>query len=387
MALGWARMSLEANHFQRSLPRVIPAYLAIVFALTLLNGFEAVRLHDGWMIGDWLINYQGGFVRRGLLGEGIFQLATLLDINPDKFALTVQALCYAGYFGFSFLLFRLQKNLFPYLFLVFSPFLFMFQIHDFAGGFRKEIIFLAVLAFAVWAAKTQPEKVFKRWFYVLLLLYPALILSHEVIAIWLPLLLVVFLVTVPITRSRGIVLLILLSFSVVAFSLAMLFRGDTQTAAMIAYSLRDAGYMNLSSAIASLARTPAEGMEFTGFYMERGEYLFYYPQTVFLALLAFIPVRKRLAFLLESRAALLVLASLAGSAVVMSTAADWGRFIYVVLVAAFLLSFLPEEKHSEMPPSGRSIVIGAILIIAYSTLWFLPHSEFANPYIWRDNAQ
>lgn len=384
MALGDIRPPLGTPLFRRILLGVVLAYLTVVFLLTVRNGLEAVQLRHGWMIGDWLINYQGGFVRRGLLGEGIFQVAALVDVNPDKIVLTLQTLCYAGYFGFSFLLLRMQKSLLPYLFLIFSPFLFMFQIHDVAGGFRKEIIFLVLMAFIVWMAKSRPTKIFERWFYGLLLLFPALILSHEVIAIWLPLLLIIFLTTVPLTKKRSIILMILLSMSVAAFSLTLLYRGDAQTAAMIAYSLRDAGYMNLSAAIAALARTPAEGMQFTGHYMERGEYLLYYPQAILIALLAFVPVRKRLVFVLEKRVMLLVLISLLGSVVVMITAADWGRFIYVVLVSMFLLSFLTDEKPGETALSGRAIVIAAISLLAYATLWYLPHSAFANPYIWRE---
>ena len=35
-----------------------------------------------WSVGEWLINYQGGFVRRGLPGEIIFQLASHVSLPP-----------------------------------------------------------------------------------------------------------------------------------------------------------------------------------------------------------------------------------------------------------------------------------------------------------------
>ena len=37
---------------------------------------------DSWTIGEWLINYQGGFIRRGLLGEGIYNLCNVIKISP-----------------------------------------------------------------------------------------------------------------------------------------------------------------------------------------------------------------------------------------------------------------------------------------------------------------
>lgn len=39
-------------------------------------------IDDSWTIGEWLINYQGGFIRRGLLGEGIYNLCNVIKISP-----------------------------------------------------------------------------------------------------------------------------------------------------------------------------------------------------------------------------------------------------------------------------------------------------------------
>lgn len=30
--------------------------------------------YEGWAISDWLINYEGGFVRRGLVGQMLFEM-------------------------------------------------------------------------------------------------------------------------------------------------------------------------------------------------------------------------------------------------------------------------------------------------------------------------
>ncbi|EHL32856.1 hypothetical protein [Legionella drancourtii] len=57
-------------------------YLSIIFLLTALGSWQAFLTHSTWHMGDWLINYQGGFVRRGFLGEFIYQLANYTTINP-----------------------------------------------------------------------------------------------------------------------------------------------------------------------------------------------------------------------------------------------------------------------------------------------------------------
>ena len=39
--------------------------------------------YSAWQYVDWIINYQGGFVRRGLVGESLFQLHRLTNIDLD----------------------------------------------------------------------------------------------------------------------------------------------------------------------------------------------------------------------------------------------------------------------------------------------------------------
>lgn len=68
------------------------ALAAIAFALFLgrLVINHSNNLGDwGYSAGEWLINYQGGFVRRGLLGE-------LLTLFPDGWQLTMTELWVAG---------------------------------------------------------------------------------------------------------------------------------------------------------------------------------------------------------------------------------------------------------------------------------------------------
>jgi hypothetical protein len=47
-----------------------------------------------WLLGEWLINYQGGFVRRGLLGETLLQLSRLLSINVVHLTIIAQIIVF-----------------------------------------------------------------------------------------------------------------------------------------------------------------------------------------------------------------------------------------------------------------------------------------------------
>ena len=48
-------------------------------------------------ISEWLINYQGGFVRRGLLGELFFQISIKLNIEIRVIIVIFQILIYSIY--------------------------------------------------------------------------------------------------------------------------------------------------------------------------------------------------------------------------------------------------------------------------------------------------
>jgi len=67
---------------------------AFIFAAT-KNIFESFKYgHDSWAITDLLINYQGGFVRRGLLGEIFYQIGSFTGIPINIVAIVSAALAF-----------------------------------------------------------------------------------------------------------------------------------------------------------------------------------------------------------------------------------------------------------------------------------------------------
>ena len=50
--------------------------------------------HDSWQITEWLINYAGGFVRRGLPGEALYYLSAKLGIQANHIAIAVSLALY-----------------------------------------------------------------------------------------------------------------------------------------------------------------------------------------------------------------------------------------------------------------------------------------------------
>ena len=66
--------------------KIINIYLIILIAIGLLVNFYRHNSYDEvWTIGEWLINYHGGFNRRGLFGSLIYAISSSTQINPIFF--------------------------------------------------------------------------------------------------------------------------------------------------------------------------------------------------------------------------------------------------------------------------------------------------------------
>ena len=99
-------------------------------------------------ISEWIINYQGGFVRRGLPGELAFHLASFFDIKLRTVILFFQIGFYSLYI---FLIYNFFKNIKfneIILFAVFTPIFIIYHVAELEVLARKEIfLFLGYLWF------------------------------------------------------------------------------------------------------------------------------------------------------------------------------------------------------------------------------------------------
>ena len=91
---------------------------------------------------DWLINYQGGFVRRGLPGEIFYQLNRFTSIPLDLVVFISVSLLYV-FFAINFIkLAQKIKFNFINLLVFFSPLSFLYPLMEQKISGRKDIIFI-----------------------------------------------------------------------------------------------------------------------------------------------------------------------------------------------------------------------------------------------------
>ncbi len=383
--------TIPFDRLDRFIRLVLPVGLAGVWLWTAYGALTLYQQENIWGVGDWLINYQGGFVRRGLSGEAIYRVASGLGVGPGAVVAAVQIALYAVFYLFAYLSLRRQNNLLAYLLVLVSPAILSFQLHDPQGGYRKEILFFALMALMVWSATRPDPRKQEPVLLGCLAVFPLLILSHEMLAFWLPYPLAVYVYTFGLSRRRAIMLFAILSGSLLAFALSVYFHGDQDIVSAIRDSLAGTRFaqnrgLPVSSpqagAIAWLAADPVHGKALVQAYILIRGYLVYYPQSAVLTLIAFVPLTRHFKQLATSRMVMfLVLSSILTSLMLFVVAADWGRFIYTHAVALFLLSLLVPS--SPVHGSVRIWVAGItlVLVIGYAGLWFLPHSGNANPYL------
>ena len=125
--------------------------LGSIFYLTFLIG----EFPNKYTYTDWLINYEGGFVRRGLLGQIIFELSKFLNIKLQFILLFIQIAIYFIYFFLFYLLFLKRKINFFWILIIFSPILLLYPLTELEALGRKDIFVISFfLIFSIINYKT-----------------------------------------------------------------------------------------------------------------------------------------------------------------------------------------------------------------------------------------
>ena len=145
--------------------------------------------YSAWQYVDWLINYQGGFVRRGLIGEFLFQIHNMINFDLDILIFSFVSFLYlmVSFFLIKTIKYLENSQLNTLIFL--SPGFFLYPIMNSEVIGRKDILFLLVIAFFVFFEKRLNNK---NLFFVLILLVFFLSLSHSIFLFYAPYLFFLF---------------------------------------------------------------------------------------------------------------------------------------------------------------------------------------------------
>jgi hypothetical protein len=354
---------------------LIGIFILIAFYFSALANWLHYEAHNSHTMGDWLINYQSGFIRRGFLGECVYQLSMYSKWSAGLIVFYVQLIFYFLFFIFTYLSILKQKQLYSHWLLIFSPFIFYFQVFDPQGGFRKEIIVFSILAFTVWAANKCSPKRFEIIIYFILLFYPLVILSHEMLAIYLPYILIIYFLKVPLTKKRLLYLIALSSISMLTFLACINDHGSSSNIISIMKSLEIVGYeiYDDQGSIHWLDRSAAYTFNEVQYHLENSSFLTIYIFCSLMSLLAFIPLFQKIRQFLKNKIVLLLLLIVFVCSIALCAVAfDWGRYLYIQLVSLFLITLVIDKNIKETKYSGNLVFL-FVLSIIYFSIWHIPH--------------
>jgi len=124
-----------SNYFLISI--LISAAIYFLWSVKLLNDFPW-----RYVFTDWIINYEGGYIRRGLLGEISINLSNFLDLNIKYVFLLIHLSTYLLFHLLFYKFFSSFKKNYIFYLLCFSPLVFLYPIATFEAFARKEIFYI-----------------------------------------------------------------------------------------------------------------------------------------------------------------------------------------------------------------------------------------------------
>ena len=334
---------------------------------------RAKWVHSPLDVGDWLINYQGGFVRRGLVGQLFYWLTSSSHRDIGLLVMEFDALILLLLAATVSYLVVGSKNAWV-SWVVLSPVAFAFSTYDTPGGFRKENLLFLALAFAAVATRTT-----HRFSHIGLglatLVYLLALFSWEPSAFSLPVAWWIIgqtrLPAPSIRRWRAV----WVGSAVIGFGLSVLFHGSPAESEAVCHSILSVHLSTralCTGGISSISWTT--GSEFTHVLSYYPKYLWYIPWYC----LSFLP------FLLSGwvkRHWQITASVVSLNSVLFLVGSDYGRWIHILAMSLALVWLTsPERLRSTSKRTWRE----RVALVLWISLWSAPWS--GNPVLWRGLA-
>lgn len=158
-------------------------YLAFLFICSVVLMSKIYNVETNNAVAEWIINYKGGFGRRGLLGE-IFTLISLsTGIYLKKIVLYFLIILFFLYYALIYFLIRKIEPDFFFLIAIFSPLFLIFPLAELEALGRKDIL---IPIFFILFTLSYKYSNFTTLAICLLIFYIPLLLIHEVSIFYLP---------------------------------------------------------------------------------------------------------------------------------------------------------------------------------------------------------
>ena len=150
-------------------------YLSVLFLFSVFFLYQKHDVANDSTISEWLINYEGGFTKRGVIGQLSMYLSNFFIIKLRDAIFILQTILVGTYF---LLIYHFLKNIFYnkiFIFAIFTPIFILYPIAEIEVLARKEIfIFIYLLVYTFIPIEEKKYKFYYKFF-----LFPVAILIWE----------------------------------------------------------------------------------------------------------------------------------------------------------------------------------------------------------------
>ena len=334
--------------------------------------------YSAWQYVDWVINYQGGFVRRGLIGEILFQLHRFTNIDLDLLIFLFVSLIYLSVFYFLIKTVHYVQNSQLNILIFLSPGFFIYPIMNSEIIGRKDILFLVVMAFFVFFEGKLNNK---NLFILIILSIFFLCLSHSIFLFYTPyILFLYFLIRSTRGASVNIGEIIVLLISIISIFILIFFnQGNEFIVSRICESVRNftSNDCEMSGQMYWLGNDAKSHI--LAQTIKPIHFVYYLSSLIlvyFFILIKFYNTKLKVKFLKinKSNPVFILLILFLLTLPVYYLGSDWGRYISISFTGAFFL-FLYCLKH-ELFLKNYELKINKtfflLLIVFYSFSWTFP---------------
>ena len=358
-------------------------FLILITTFSQLFKFHSFFLeYSAWQYSDWVINYQGGFVRRGFIGEILFIIHQLFSVNLD---LLVLFLVSSIIILISILLIKSLKYLgnsyINYLILL-SPGFFLYSLMNSEIVGRKDILFIALIGSFVFLEKKLSRNLLTTYLIISIFVTS---LSHSGLIFYAPYIISLYLL-IFIQRGYAVSIteMLAISSSMLIIVLLIFFNQGTQQQVLeICGSIKDFINENCKD----YGQISWIGNDMKDYFFEKRSidinffksFTIYLISIIFVHLFLFIKLSKitistKFSFFKKFNIKIFIVLLFLLTLPAYVFGLDWGRYIYISYSSIFFIFIycLKEKIFLSNFDFKLSKFLSLILIFVYSFSWTFP---------------
>lgn len=323
---------------------------------------------ESYTTSDWLVNYQGGFIRRGLIGQIVY----LTSWNRASALWMIFAIQSIAVLATSWLILKIYfynpKN-YSWLLILLSPaFFFTFTFYDVSASLRKELLIFLAMSLLIYSLIGNQIKI--GLLRTALLVYIVTVYSHEMASLCLPFFIYPLFISLKnITAEKKRLYRYIALFTAIAISGligSIVFNGDERSIANICQSLTERGFSDYActgGAIQFMNNSLSWAISYLADTIKHPPFILLFLCSFMLSLVPILCTN----WIADNRVRLLLIVGFIFLLPLFITGIDWGRWIHIfVVLSSLCLLFDAAHQKITIWPFSKG------LLIAYLACWTLP---------------